>query len=535
MTNRIFVPVSSAFAATLIVLAARSASAGGQTGALVRLQPATPGAQQLGHTNINGTARAGQFVGGGAGVTSLNASNLNAGVVPDARLFVGGEINGPLSAMTVGAIGGNRVGVAAASSGDFLRFDGSEWLPSVNGTSLTNLSASNLATGTVADARLSSNVVLLGGTQTITGAKAFSTAPSFTAAGAPMFVTSATLVQNLNADRLDGISGENIAQLAQPNNWTGANTFSNAGNSFTGAGSGLTALNATNVASGTLNFARFPTAGVWPVTSLDIDSSTLFIDGINHRVGIGTTAPSANRKLDVQAGAVQKAIHAETSSTFGVAVDGEATSGTGFTVGGSFLSASTDGIGAFGSASASTGTTYGGKFETNSSEGLGVSGAANSVSGSTIAGFFRNFSSSGFGGYFQNLPLGQTSDVELSGPNGAINTKGFVHREYATNTPSVAIPIAYGSIRADGFISGGTGNFTVVHGAVGKYDIQVSGENYNESTFVVTATPASSTLFFVTVSDSGATFRVNTFNSGGAVQDVRFHFTIWVANPAAGG
>ena len=47
-------------------------------------------------------------------------------------------------------------------------------------------------------------VVMLEGEQTIKGAKSFSTAPSFTASGAPFTVTSKTVVTNLNADLLDG-------------------------------------------------------------------------------------------------------------------------------------------------------------------------------------------------------------------------------------------------------------------------------------------------------------------------------------------
>jgi len=44
---------------------------------IVRLQDTTPGIAQTGHSNISGTARAGQFVGGGAGLTGVNADLLN--------------------------------------------------------------------------------------------------------------------------------------------------------------------------------------------------------------------------------------------------------------------------------------------------------------------------------------------------------------------------------------------------------------------------------------------------------------------------
>src|SRR5258708_29283037 len=80
---------------------------------------------------------------------------------------------------------------------------------SINGSSVTNLDAANITSGTLADARLSSNIVTLSGAQTITGAKTFA----------------------------GGIDGN---------------------------GSGLTNLNAANIATGTLDNARL---GVVPVAN----------------------------------------------------------------------------------------------------------------------------------------------------------------------------------------------------------------------------------------------------------------------------
>lgn len=47
---------AAVFAAGVLVLASRSAVSAGQSGALVRLQPTTPGAAQTGHVNVDGTA-----------------------------------------------------------------------------------------------------------------------------------------------------------------------------------------------------------------------------------------------------------------------------------------------------------------------------------------------------------------------------------------------------------------------------------------------------------------------------------------------
>src|SRR5207237_1902767 len=48
----------------------------------------------------------------------------------------------------------------------------------------------------------------------------------------------------------------NLAKLNGNQTFTGTNTFNNAAHSFTGDGSGLTSLNASNVSSGTLSDSR---------------------------------------------------------------------------------------------------------------------------------------------------------------------------------------------------------------------------------------------------------------------------------------
>lgn len=73
-----------AFLAAIIVVARRAES--GQADSLVRLQQSTPGVTQVGNSNVSGTSKAGQFVGGGAGITGLNASSIATGTLADARL-----------------------------------------------------------------------------------------------------------------------------------------------------------------------------------------------------------------------------------------------------------------------------------------------------------------------------------------------------------------------------------------------------------------------------------------------------------------
>lgn len=85
-----------------------------------------------------------------------------------------------------------------------------------NGAGLTGLNAAQIASGTLADARLTANVALLAAVQTFTGVKTFSAAPAFTAGGTPFTVSSTTKVNNLNADRLDGLDSSAFLQ-AIPN------------------------------------------------------------------------------------------------------------------------------------------------------------------------------------------------------------------------------------------------------------------------------------------------------------------------------
>jgi hypothetical protein len=115
----------------------------------------------------SGTLIATSLQGNGSSVTNVNAvtlqgntssfftnaSNISSGTLADARLnsdvtLQGNAFNGP---------------------SELVQVNGSGNLPAINGSLLTSLNASNLASGTVSDARLSSNVVLLNANNNFTG------------------------------------------------------------------------------------------------------------------------------------------------------------------------------------------------------------------------------------------------------------------------------------------------------------------------------------------------------------------------------
>jgi hypothetical protein len=120
-----------------------------------------------------------------------------------------------------------------------------------SGAGLTALSASNVSTGTLADARLSGNVPLLNGTQT----------------------------------------------------FNGVNTFSSASNSFTGSGANLTALNGSNISTGTLAAARLPlaTAATVGAASAPTCSAGQHYSSINGSGALVCSADSVTTNLSFSA------------------------------------------------------------------------------------------------------------------------------------------------------------------------------------------------------------------------------------------
>ena len=91
-------------------------------------------------------------------LTNLNASNIGTGTLNDARLSANVTLQGNTFNLP------NKL----------VQLDNSGNLPAVDGSALTNLSASNIGTGTLNDARLSANVALLSANQTFTGNVVFS-------------------------------------------------------------------------------------------------------------------------------------------------------------------------------------------------------------------------------------------------------------------------------------------------------------------------------------------------------------------------
>jgi hypothetical protein len=126
--------------------------------------------------NASGVTLSGTFTGNGAGLTGLNAANLT-GTVPLAQLsgLTGSQLsaaawqlatnlNGGKAALASNVVAGIAITNAFITNSVFAG----------NGAGLASLNATNLASGTVPDARLSTNVALLNASQTFTGLNTFS-------------------------------------------------------------------------------------------------------------------------------------------------------------------------------------------------------------------------------------------------------------------------------------------------------------------------------------------------------------------------
>ena len=169
-------------------------------------------------------AFSGTFSGNGLLLTNLNATMLSTGTVADARLSTNVAL---LNRSSIFTATNNFTNEANSFSGTFFG----------NGLQLTNLNATLLATGTVADARLTTNVALLNRSSIFTatnnftnGANSFS--GTFFGNGLQLASLNATLVAT--GTLADARLTANVPLLNRDQAFTGANTFSNPTNNFTG-------------------------------------------------------------------------------------------------------------------------------------------------------------------------------------------------------------------------------------------------------------------------------------------------------------
>lgn len=231
-----------------------------------------------------------------------------------------------------------------------------------SGAGLSSLNASNVSSGTLADVRLSANVLFVGGAQTITGAKNFSLAPSFSAGGTPFTVSSTSKVTNLNADLLDGLDSTAFLQsVPVPLSLSGSH--------------------AEHIIKGENASTNANAAGVY---------------------GLATASSG-----------MTYGVRGTSKSVSGVGVVGFADASTGGTIGVWGQGQSASGRGMFGRVMATTGSTIGVHGVSMSSEGTGVSGQATATTGVTFGVTGQVASPNGYAGHFTG-PAGSRNYFERS-------------------------------------------------------------------------------------------------------------------------
>jgi hypothetical protein len=190
------------------------------------------------------------FSGDGSAINSINASNISSGTIANARTSAA-SANG---ASTI---------VLRDGSGGFGAGDITSLSISGNGVALTAINASNIASGTIANARTSasssngaSTIVLRGASGefaagAITGTSFSGNGSALTAINASAITTGTLDNARTSAASANGASTI-VARDASGNFTANAGTFT----SVSGNGVALTAINASNIASGTIANAR---------------------------------------------------------------------------------------------------------------------------------------------------------------------------------------------------------------------------------------------------------------------------------------
>ncbi|PJE65154.1 hypothetical protein COU91_03125 [Candidatus Saccharibacteria bacterium CG10_big_fil_rev_8_21_14_0_10_47_8] len=251
-------------------------------GICVSRQITTPGTQETGNINISGTAIAGSFSGNGSAVTNVDAAYLNgfnAGYFTSASNLSSGTLaNGRLSAQVT--LQGNTFNGVS----QLVQTTAGGLLPVLDGSNLTNLNAAllngqaagyytnatNISSGTLSDSRLSTNVTLQG--NTFNGASQLVQ----TTVGGALPTLSGVNLTALNASNVasgtiaDGRLSANVALL----NGTGPQTFTG-NNKFTGT------VLAQNTADSTAAFQIQNATGTTILLSADTTTGVITIDTLS--------------------------------------------------------------------------------------------------------------------------------------------------------------------------------------------------------------------------------------------------------------
>jgi hypothetical protein len=239
----------------LTVTGNTNAVAATYTGNVVALNYSTAGnVSATGNVTATGNATAANFIGAGLTLTSINASNISAGTIANARTTASAS-NGASTIVTRDANGS-----FAANVGTFVTVSGAH---SGNGAGLSDINASNISTGTISNAR--TTAASANGASTIVARDA---SGNFTANA----ITTTSISGNgvaltaLNASNIASGTIANARTTASDTNSASSIVARDANGSFSsnvitatlfsGSGASISAINASNISSGTIANAR---------------------------------------------------------------------------------------------------------------------------------------------------------------------------------------------------------------------------------------------------------------------------------------
>lgn len=403
----------------------------GSVPSYIKLQATTPGTMQTGHGNISGRMIANAFEGNGASLTNLDAGSLTTGLVADARLNVGGDLNGFLSNVKVSGLRGRTVSPTAPVASDFLQWNGTSWAPGTNGSTLTNLAWANLTGVPSGFADGVDNVT------NYTAGNGISIAGNTLSVAVPLTLNAATTIANSSILRVEqsnnasnstpvvALAGVNlrtsgtaqdVGVMGETNSVLGRALFGHCignlgialhavceGTGGTGVQSEVAGSNATGVYSEAKSTTG-NTYGVWSVVNSPTGISVLALStsatGTNYGVYASSDSASGFGVLGLNDNSTSGiGVKGLASGSSGIGINGVASSPSGSTYGVYGQVESDTGRALFGLANSSSGVSYGLRAESNSTIGRGVYGQANSASGVNYGVRGSTSSTSGFGVY----------------------------------------------------------------------------------------------------------------------------------------
>ena len=317
------------------LLATQSHSQSGVPKNQVVLQPTTPGTSQSGHLNVSGTARAGQFVGGGAGLTNVTADLLDG---LDSTAFLQSVPN-PLT-------------LSGSSTTHILRGENSSTAPGSSAVSGISTATNGAVYG------------VYGKTDSSNGRGVYGLATGFGGSYGGYFLNQGNGVALYAEASTTPIYGKSTATTA--------------------SGTGVLGESASNAqgSGGVQGAALSLTGETHAVSGYNVSSSGVGVYGIANS-GSGSTFGG----------------YFESRSFNGTGVFGSSTpTGSSVGIGGSFIAAGNQGIGAYAVASHASGNNYGILAVSNSTSGVGVKGVA-PANGTNIGVWGVSGAANGWGVY----------------------------------------------------------------------------------------------------------------------------------------